>query len=277
MCALLRWVGSKQWIRHEIASIVHERIYNDSVYWEIFGGSASVLFTMKNIERACLCDAVAPLIRTYKAIKDDPITVWNWTQKFGKYGIESYSSLRDLFNDYLTHQKIPKSEYELAGLFIYINACCFNGLWRQNTYGEFNVPVSDRKLVKIPKQRSFINTSQILQRTDIRLIEPPSDIFGVINESKEGDVIFADPPYYGKFDGYDGLMMSSKAFHEKLSEHLYDASIRDVTIITMNSNDPFIYKLYRDWCHIELIERYQTISGTNKGRGEWKQLLAISK
>jgi len=277
MSALLRWVGSKQWIRHDIAAIVLERIGKNCTYWEPFAGSASVLFTLKNIKQACICDAIEPLIRTYEAIKDEPVDVWLWSKKFGDHGIESYYELRNLFNEYLFTQKTPSSEHEFAGLFIYLNACCFNGLWRQNPEGKFNVPVSDRTKVKIPKQRFFLIASQILQRTDIRLVEPPTDIFNIINESQNGDVIFADPPYYGSFDGYDGLLMTGEGFHERLASTLQDAHTRGVCVVAMNSDKPFVRKLYRDWCRIKTIERHQTIASTKEGRGEWKQVMMVGQ
>jgi len=264
-------------MRHEVASIVRERLCDDCTYWEPFAGAASVLFTLHDIQSACLCDVIEPLIRTYKAIKDEPIEVWRSAQEFGGDGINAYYFLREVFNDFLTLRKKPKNEYELAGLFIYLNACCYNGLWRQNAEGEFNVPVSDRKTVKIPKQRTFLSVGQILQRTDLRLMEPPTDIFKVIDESRKGDVIFSDPPYYGTFDGYDGLDISSEMFQETLADVLQKAHKRGVTVIAMNSNEPFVRKLYRSWCRIKTINRHQTVASTNSGRKEWQQILGVSK
>ena len=277
MSTLFRWVGSKQWIKREIAAIVRNRLGEDCTYWEPFIGSGSVLFTLHDIGNACICDSIEPLIRTYKAIKDDPIKVWTWANLYGSHGINSYYKLRKVFNNYLLSEKNPQSDHEFAGLFIYMNACCFNGLWRQNQEGKFNVPASDRKNVKIPKQRTFIVTSQILQKTNIRIAEPPSDVFDVIDESHLGDVIFADPPYYETFDGYDGLLMTGEGFHERLASTLHAAHERGVYVIAMNSDTKFIRKLYHGWSRIKKIKRHQTISGQNSGRGEWSQLLITGK
>ena len=278
MSALLRWVGSKQWARQDIAELVRGNLSDNGMYYEPFAGSAAVLFTLRELKKACICDTVEPLIRAYKAIKDEPMEVHRWATKLAKNeSQQAYYSNRDLFNDYLMLRKPLKTEYELAGLFIYLNSYCFNGLWRQNLDGEFNVPKSDREKAKIPKSRSFILASQILQHTRIMLIEPPSDIFDVIDASHKGDVVFADPPYYETFDNYDGLEETGPGFHERLATTLQCARNRGVKIIAMNSDTKLVHRVYKEWCHIKTIERHQTVASTNEGRGEWTQVLAVSK
>lgn len=277
MSGLLRWVGSKRWIRHRIAKLVQDHLASDGQYWEPFAGSASVLFTIQDIHSACICDTIEPLIRTFKAIKEEPYDVWYWSNYFAKSGIENYYEMRNLFNRMLLGKEELNSEQQFAGMFIYLNNTCFNGLWRQNELGEFNVPVSDKQKVTIPKQRLFYLTSQTLQYTDIILVEPPTDIFEIVSKANRGDVVFSDPPYYGTFNGYDGIDLSEDGFHERLSETMKELVSRGVYVISMNSNEKFIRNLYQQWCSIETIERYQSISSTPDGRGEWKQIMVVPK
>lgn len=279
MSAILRWVGSKQWARNDIATLVRENLVKGHTYWEPFAGSAAVLFKLKNdIEVACICDTIEPLVRMYIAIKNEPMEVHKWATKFADDNSEhAYYVNRDLFNDYLMVRRPLQTEYELAGLFVYLNAFCFNGLWRQNRDGEFNVPKSDRTKAKIPKSRSFILASQTLQHTNIHLMEPPQDVFKIIDQSSYGDVIFSDPPYYETFDTYDGLESTGPGFHEQLAESLLEATKRGVKVIAMNSDTKLVHRVYGGWCSIKTIERHQTIANTNEGRCEWTQILAISK
>jgi len=279
MDPLLRWVGSKRWARKRVTDLVRQHLEPDGTYYEPFLGGGSAFFSLEP-ERAVVSDILDPLMRTYMEVGADPRTVWTWCNYFAKtYGLDpdKYKEMRQLFNDYLSGKKKPTKQGDFAGLFLYINHTCFNGLWRQNKNGKFNVPLGDIKTLRMPSQGALIHAAQILNRATMLTVTHPDEVLRIISRAGQGDVVFVDPPYFGTFDDYDAIFESREDFHEQLACTLWQTNINGATIIAMNSDTPEIRKWYSPFCNIEIIQRSQNVSGRNKGRGEWNQILAIAK
>lgn len=274
MQPLLKWVGSKRWISTRIARLVRLHIGNGT-YFEPFVGAGSVLFNLDDLDNHKIAlDIVEPLIHTYMTIQQNPLGVWSRLFKLKEDGLDPnvYEKRRKKFND----RKISNWE-ERAAYFIYLNRACYNGLWRTNLNGDFNVPFGEHKSLKLPDQSDFLRTQAALLDVQFQsVLHPRETLILIKNKVQVGDVIFCDPPYLGTFNGYDEFNYSDTAFHEELAETLHEVHKRGAFVIAMNSDTPQIHKWYKPFCHIETIERYQGIAGTEAGRGQWNQILAIS-
>jgi len=271
---LLKWVGSKRWIASEISEIVSTHLDPSGTYIEPFAGSAAVFFAV-NCKHSILSDTLAPLIATYQDIRDRPNKVWSELRAVGVNANTEvdYTARRSRFNKLLIREKFG---VEFTALFIYLNKAGFNGLWRQTKDGIFNVPFGKHKSIKLPTRSDLIIASSKLQSTRLIPITIPVDVFDIIRQSRAGDVIFADPPYFETFTGYDGLSSNSSEFHQRLAIELWNASLRGTFVIAANNDTPETRKWYSPFCKIKSIKRQQNIAGTKEGRKPWNQLIATT-
>ena len=176
---LLRWAGSKQQLVGELASY-----WSDTKrrYVEPFAGSARLFFRLEP-EEALLGDINTDLIMTYCEVRDNPKAV--------------HSSLSSLPNNRDRYYELRASDPEMltssdrAARFIYLNRFCFNGLYRTNQSGKFNVPYGGQKSGQLPSLSALENTSDMLKRATIVC----SDFTTTLKEAKEGDFVYLDPPF----------------------------------------------------------------------------------
>jgi DNA adenine methylase len=271
MKPIFKWVGGKRWYAQEASN--HIRKHLTGIYYEPFLGSGAVFFTL-NPKQAVLCDAVEGLISTYANIKRDPMAVWRWMKAVGEESNsqEHYLLQRQRFNELLMNGTYDD---EFSGLFIYLNKTGYNGLWRQNSEGGFNVPFGDYDKIKLPTVSDLIQTADHLNGASLVCSTSSTHTFNIINQATEGDVIFADPPYLNLFNDYDGLFVTGKEFHEKLSIKLWQAVTRGVVVLVMNTDCEETRKWYGAFAEIETFNRAQSIAGTVEGRKRWNQLLAV--
>jgi len=174
----LKWVGGKRWLTARYEWLL-PKTYN--AYLEPFLGGGAVLFHMKP-SNAVLGDVNADLIACYAAIKRN----WQLIQRLleehqRKHCSEYYYSVRDhRFSD----------KIEEAARFLYLNRACFNGIYRVNLLGKFNVPKGSKEAI-ILDDDDFRAVSQALKQC--RLVK--QDFAKTIALAKWGDFVFVDPPY----------------------------------------------------------------------------------
>jgi DNA adenine methylase len=176
----LRWAGSKRQILPELSRYWHEKKHKR--YIEPFAGSACLFFYISP-PKAIIGDINKDLIDVYKQIKTHFEYVINEIYKFDT-GREAYYQIRQIDTSLLTpHQR--------AARFIYLNRYCFNGIYRTNLSGIFNVPYGGNKSGNIPGADKFILCSKALKNT--KLIADDFDI--VLQHVKKDDFVYLDPPY----------------------------------------------------------------------------------
>ncbi len=175
----LRWAGSKR----QLLPIL-ERYWCDGYdrYLEPFAGSACLYFRLRP-RKALLGDANAELIQTYRAIKKEAAVVAEHLLRLKK-GREEYLRLRSLDPERLTPS-------ERAARFIYLNRFCFNGLYRTNAAGQFNVPYGGDKAGNLPSPGTLSECSRLLRTA--RLVQ--GDFEGVLKLAEPGDFVYMDPPF----------------------------------------------------------------------------------
>lgn len=176
----LRWAGSKR----KVVSILAE-YWSDSHerYIEPFMGSA-VLFFRIQPKKAILSDINSELSDTYKSLKDNPSEVFKILSKYRK-GKKAYYSLRNKDPNLL-------DQNSRAARFIYLNRFCFNGIYRTNNQGKFNVPYSEQPRSSLPTEEDLVLVSKSLRSARIM----NADFAKVVNSNvKKGDFVYLDPPY----------------------------------------------------------------------------------
>lgn len=212
----VKWAGGKRQLLPQIKERMPEK-YNN--YFEPFVGGGAVLFELLP-SSALINDINRALINAYRQICNVPEAFINAVNRLDtemwEDGKKYYYSLRERFND-----KLMKSEYdvELAALFVFINKHCFNGLYRVNGKGLFNVPYNNNRKASVD-EKAILNVSKYLQ--GVTIID--GDFEEACQEAKKGDFVFIDSPYAPlnptSFESYtkEGFDIES---HKRLA-NLYD-------------------------------------------------------
>ena len=235
----LKWAGGKRQLLNQIKERMPKE-YND--YYEPFIGGGAVLFELQP-EKATINDINISLINVYRQVKDNTEEFIKLVNKLDSEmwedGKEYYLDIREKYND-----KLLKKEYdlELAALFTFMNKHCFNGLYRVNKKGLFNVPYNKSRRTSI-EEEAVRETAKFLKTVNIL----EGDFEEACKDAKKGDFIFFDSPYAPlnptSFEAYtkEGFDVES---HKRLSE-LYDKlTERGCYCMLTNHNTEFINELY---------------------------------
>ncbi len=240
----VKWAGGKRQLLPQIKERMPEQ-YNN--YFEPFVGGGAVIFELLPAN-ALINDINKALINTYQQIRNvseaflkavnklDEEMLGKGTEVLGK---KYYYSLREHYNN-----KLMKAEFdvELAALFVFINKHCFNGLYRVNSKGLFNVPYNNSRRVSVD-ERTIIETSEYLKHVNII----DGDFEVACKDAKKGDFIFIDSPYAplnpASFESYtkDGFDIES---HKRLARLFDELTARGCYCMLTNHNTDLINKLY---------------------------------
>ena len=239
----IKWAGGKSQLLREISKSIPSSFDR---YFEPFLGGGAVFFHLTSKENrrvtAFLSDTNQELINTYKMVKE---SVEELIQILRFHEKEYYKGRQEYY--YKLRTSMPISYLERAARFITLNKTCFNGLYRVNSKGIFNVPIGRYKNPLICDAQNLRNVSLILRKSDTKLTV--SDYKDLLSESaSEGDFVYLDPPYSpvsstANFTGYTNtgfgnedqlqLALTFKKLHE-----------RGCKILLSNSDTPAVRKLY---------------------------------
>jgi DNA adenine methylase len=259
----LRWAGGKRWLTTNYGEIFPKEFNH---YFEPFLGGASVFFHLQPTH-ATLTDLNPSLIATYKALKDD------WRRVQDILSLHKINHSNEYY--YKIREYEPADSYEIAARFIYLNRTCWNGLYRVNGNGKFNVPIGTPKNV-IREGDDFHSLSKRFENVNFYT----EDFEITINKAQVGDFIFADPPYTVKHN-YNGFIgYNEKIFHWddqiRLSESLIRAKNRGCLIMLTNANHSSVKALYKDEFKIQELSRSSTIAGISSNRGFYEEIVVTS-
>lgn len=259
----LKWAGGKRWL----APSIQEMIENiKGRYIEPFLGSGAVFFCLRpNI--ALLNDANKDLINTYRAIqKNYSVVVKHLTYHNRCHSKDYYYQMRSY---------APRCTYRRAARLIYLNRTCWNGLYRVNLNGIFNVPIGTKSSVLLPSD-NWEQVSATLQGAQLS----DGDFEQIIDQAVQGDFVFADPPYTVKHN-YNGFIKYNESLFSwsdqvRLSMALLRAKNRGATILATNANHDSVKDLYKGDFNMHTLERNSVLSGDPKYRGRFQELLISS-
>lgn len=256
----LKWAGGKRWLVNHRPNLFNT---NFKRYIEPFLGSGAVFFHLQPAN-AILCDQNPSLIETYNAIKGD------WARVLRELRKHQRSHSRAHY--YAVRETKYRSRYTRAAQFIYLNRTCWNGLYRVNLSGEFNVPIGTKSNVLLDTD-DFQRVSDLLSNSDLKV----RDFEKTIDLAKSGDLIFADPPYTVKHNLNGFIKYNERLFgwddQIRLHHALCHAQKRGARIILTNADHSSIRKLYKKHFCLESVSRKSVLSGDKNYRGEVRELI----
>lgn len=237
----VKWVGGKRSLLPELLKRVPAAFNN---YYEPFVGGGALFFALKNEGRidlaggggqAFLSDINFDLINTYQVIQRDPEPlIARLKQHANGHSKEYYYKLR-------SEHKLD-DRVEIAARFIYLNKTCFNGLWRVNSKGEFNVPIGSYKKPAICDEKNLRACQSVLHDVDVRLRD-----FRDL-PAKAGDFVYFDPPYQPLSETSAFTSYAKDDFGEAaqvaLRDHCLELHEWGVKVLLSNSDTAFVRELY---------------------------------
>lgn len=264
MQPFLKWPGGKRWFIFNHYQIFPKE-YN--AYVEPFLGGGSVFFYLMP-HQATISDINRDLINVYHIMAKRPGQLRALLEMHQEKHCKAYY--------YTVRDNIPQDALACAARFLYLNRTCFNGMYRVNQNGDFNVPIGTRTHF-IDDIDMFETYAQALQHAHIR----SQDFVATIRCAGTGDLVFADPPYTIAHSQSSFIKYNEKLFSWRDQTRLLNALVkargRGAIIIATNAFYPQLEKMYQDsGFYTYTLNRFSSISGKKNGRGKQTELLITS-
>jgi DNA adenine methylase len=259
----LKWAGGKRWLAKKYGHLFPKRFRR---YIEPFAGSAAVFFCLQP-SLAVLADRNSDLINSYEAIKGHPGEVAILLRQF--------QALHSPDFYYWARSVVPDDPIERAARFIYLNRTCWNGLYRVNRQGEFNVPMGTKTLVEF--SNAYLQTiSTALSQTTLKV----SDFEAIIDMAERRDLIYIDPPYTVTHNNNNFIKYNSNLFlwedQVRLASAIRRAVAKGALVVLSNADHAAVKELYRGFGNHYSIERTSILSGKSEHRRKTTELLITS-
>lgn len=249
----LRWAGGKTWLLKHLETYIPQN-YNS--YHELFLGGGSVYFNMESTHNAILSDLNHDLIETYLAVKDNVELVIEKIKAFSNTK-EDYYRIRGSFSD---------DRFYNAAKFIYLNKTSFNGIYRVNRQGLYNVPFGSRFSIDYLQEETLRNAA--LKLKNATLI--PQDFEKAADSVQRGDFVFIDPPYTVAHENNGFIAYNQKLFslddQYRLSNVLRTLSERGAYFLMTNAYHHKIKEIYERNGDLSVLERPSLIGGKGATR-----------
>lgn len=250
----LKWAGGKRWLLNYLDEIIGDFVFNG--YHEPFLGGGAVFFSLEPQNDTYLSDLNEELINTYLMIRESPNEVINL--------LRNYINTEEFYY-YIRKQRIYDN-IERAARFIYLNKTSYNGLYRVNRRGEFNVPYGKGKGTFL-SEKQILDASVSLQRSHINC----GDFTNNRENIHEGDLVFLDPPYTVSnknncFIEYNQTLFSLED-QRRLSDYIDYIKERGAFYILTNAAHPTILELFEKGDRLLQLSRTNLIGGEHAERG----------
>ena len=257
----LKWAGGKRQLLPVLLQSIPEHF---EAYHEPFLGGGALFFALmrKNkIKKAFLSDINCELIETYQAIRDIPDEVLAL--------LRDYPYSKDFFYTLRSRDRNSLSLAERAARMIYLNKTCYNGLYRVNKKGQFNVPFGRYKNPKYYDPENILAVSQSLQGVWLEC----ASFEIVLQNASPGDFVYFDPPYIPKsptssFTSYTSTEFSLRE-HEQLRDVCLELNQRNVKVLLSNSYTEHIFDLFRNTdfeIYVTYSNRFINSKPTKRGK-----------
>ncbi len=257
----VKWVGGKRQLLPELRKRLPSSF---GTYHEPFVGGGALFFDLAP-SSAVLTDSNERLVRTYRAIRDDVESVIGVLTTY-PHDQEFYEKLRSLDPD-------DADNAIVAAWFVYLNKCGFNGLYRVNKSGVFNVPFGDQKNPTICDADNLRACSAALQGVEIR----HEHFANVLSRAKTNDLVYFDPPYVplsasSNFTAYtsSGFDLSEQV---KLRDVARELKRRGVHVLLSNSSAPLVETLYGDGFECSRVDASRAINSDGAKRGKVAEVI----
>lgn len=266
----VKWAGGKRQIIDKLLKLVPIE-YN--TYYEPFVGGGALLFELSP-KNAVINDSNAELMNVYKLISTDQgyeevVKLLNTYEK--KHSEKFYYQIRNKDKDKEKFEKMSPIEH--AARTIYLNKACFNGLYRVNSKGEFNVPFNKKLKINTYDSQNMILAYVYFQANNVKILN--TDFEEAVSTAKKGDFIYFDPPYDSEnsttFNSYTetGFGKDEQIRLAKVYKELAD---RGCYVMLSNHNTTLINELYKDY-HIHVITAKRNINSKGEKRGKVEEVI----
>jgi DNA adenine methylase len=272
MKPLLKWAGGKRHIAEELRSSFPVD-WDKGTYIEPFiGGGAMFLFLAP--EKAIIADLNVRLFGFYSHIKDTPHDVFNGIFEIANnFNETELEKKKDFFLELRSKYNASEVDSLESAILLYsINKLCFNGLYRENSKGFFNVPFGQKKIFPALEKEEFESASELLAKATIL----NSDFEGTISHAVEGDFVYLDPPYIpidatASFTSYhaDGFGLPDQ---ERLAQKMLELKEAGVKAMCSNSDTPLTREIYGS-LNQKTIQAPRMVSAKASGRGSVSELV----
>lgn len=261
---IVKWVGGKRQLMFELLKIM-PKSYNR--YFEPFIGGGALFFELQP-QNGYISDMNEELINLYSVVRDD---VYELIDDLNKHEVskEYFLKIRNLDR---TEKYNSLSDVKKASRFIYLNRTCFNGMYRVNSQGQFNVPFGNYKNPRIVDAENLMNCSKLLKNTEICC----ADFSEILNKVQKGDFVYFDPPYVplnetSSFTSYtkDGFDLDMQF---KLREVCEELDSMGVMFMLSNSDTKLVNELYSSY-EIKKVFASRAINANGNGRGKITEVL----
>ena len=265
----LKWVGGKRQLLTEIQEAFPSSI-SRLRYYEPFIGGGAVLFRLQP-KHAVINDFNQELINTYLVVKNNPEELIEDLQRHIN-DANYYYDLRNI--DRETEVFSQLSDIQRASRIIYLNKTCYNGLYRVNNAGEFNVPFGGYKNPNIVNAPVIRAVSRYLNKADIQIMS--GDFALALQTADRHSFVYLDPPYHpispsSNFTGYiQGGWDSDEQI--RLRDTCNELNNRGVRFLLSNSDCQFVREIYADY-NISTVQAIRAINSDGKGRGAVNEVL----
>lgn len=275
---LVKWAGGKTKLLPELIARVPD--LTGGWYYEPFAGGAALYLALHSAGRlrhchSMLSDLNQDLIDAYRAVAVNPHAVIHELaghavrHLLGDEGY--YYQVRDSFND--RHTTSRDDLIRRAGMFIYLNRACYNGLWRVNRRGELNVPRGDYDSLSLPDIDHILEVSAALGATEeLRCEDAETVTLG--RGLEEYDFVYFDPPYDGGFASYCSGGFSADD-QRRLALLFRDLAGDGVRVMASNADTPLVRELYAGY-RIDRVTCARPINSSASGRGRVGEVIITS-
>ena len=260
----LRWAGGKTWLLNDLSDLNFSSIEN---YYEPFLGGGSFYIFLRNNNlinnKAFLSDSNNELINAFNVVKNNIE--------------ELIESLKKHKNNKKYYYEIRSSSFEnnveAASRFIYLNRTSYNGIYRVNLKGEYNVPYGNKKYKALFDFDNLRQVSRLIQNDEFECC----DFSKSIKNARKGDLVFFDPPYTIAHENNNFVKYNQKIFSwndqillKKIAKKLHE---NDINYILTNANHESINNLYENFSNKSIHNRYSLIGGKGAQRKKYSELV----
>lgn len=271
----LKWAGGKRQLLPEIKKYLPQNI-GTTTYFEPFLGGGALLFDLQP-KTAIVNDSNSELINCYQVIQDSVEELIEILKIHkAKNSKEYYDHLRGI--DRLKKEYNKFSKAEKAARIIYLNKTCYNGLFRVNSKGYFNVPFGRYKNPNILDEAVLRGVNDYFNQNTVTFLN--RDFAEAVKDAKKGDFIYFDPPYdpvsnTASFTGYD-INGFNQNEQRRLKQVVDDLTEKGCYVMLSNSATDFILDLYKDYKETIVVSATRSINSNALKRGKIDEVLVLN-
>lgn len=269
----IKWAGGK---RQLLAELDYRLPESWDTYYEPFIGGGALLVHLENkglLKKAVISDLNSELINLYRVVQNTPGTlITALANEEFQNNEAAYKKQKERFNTLIGSRN---HTLERAALLIYLNKHGFNGLWRVNRKGKFNVPFGSYSKRSIPSDTSLLKFSAMLEKVKVQ----NRDFALAVKTAKKGDFIYFDPPYQPLSKTANFTDYNSRGFpfteQERLARLFRRLTKKGVQIMLSNSKVPEIEELYADF-RIESVNAKRFINCNGERRRGIQEIIVTN-